>query len=178
MLANAAFWLRQLWRNTYPANEIGYLPPFHLEAFNTQNLTSDYLDAKLNIVIFFSLSDCPICLFEAEFWGKISQMYNDKMIKIIGITDTENNDNIETFCNEYSLSFPIVYDKNSHYKALILSNKNISKMNLHTPFKIFVDSHRRILLIEKANKNIEKQKQFVDKVRLFYEKATSNVSFN
>lgn len=142
------------------------LPCFTLSSFEGKEFSSEELDAKLNILIFFSLSDCSICLFEAEYWGVVDKSFNKLDVKVWGISQTGNNEKIEKFRKEYNISFPILYDGKANLKKKFLSIKAISKMNIYTPFKIFLTSQKKIVKIEGATKNIEDQSKFPERVLL------------
>ncbi len=136
------------------------LPSFKLTTYEGKTITTEDLNAKLNILIFFTLEDCPACLFEAEFWGQASQKFENDKVKFIGITSEENGERVSRFCNAYKILFPILYDKNEDLKNKISSKLNIKVI---TPFKIFV-SHNKIILYESPTKNAQEQREFINRV--------------
>ena len=140
------------------------LPQFRLISFDGKKFISEKnLDANLNILIFFALEDCPVCLYEAEFWGKVSNSLNKEHVKFVGITSEKDIMKILRFCKEYGLTFPILYDREGRVRDKILSIREISRLNISTPFKIFAHSNR-ILQVEGPNKNLQKQSQLQKRV--------------
>ena len=84
--------------HSYHPNEKIDLPHFTLGNFQGKRFNSKELNSKLNILIFFSLSDCPGCLYEAEYWSETHKTINEESIRIWGITETSNKEAIEEFC--------------------------------------------------------------------------------
>jgi peroxiredoxin len=136
------------------------LPYFDIGNDNGTLITPDILDAKLNILIFFTLADCPSCLYEAEFWSEASQIFHKSDVSFWGVTTGGDRINIQEFLQEYRISFPIIFDKKDSLKEKILSKDEISRMNITTPFKIFVNRNHEIVHIEGSRKDAEQQRLF------------------
>lgn len=128
-------------------------------------LSTDDLNATLNILVFFSFDDCASCLFEAEFWSLAAKMYPDE-VKIVGIVNERNDEYISAFIDEYDISFPIIVDEADQLKNKILSLKSISKSGIVTPFKIFINN-QYIFHVEGPKKIREEQEKFPDRVLQF-----------
>ncbi len=135
------------------------LPTFSLKDLEGNKINSKNLNARLNVLIFFSFEDCPLCLFEAEFWGKAAQVFPKRGIKFIGITWEREKGKLSRFCQQYNLRFPILYDENGRLKNRISSILYSSKNKSITPFKIFVSRHK-IIGYEGPTKNYDEQKNF------------------
>lgn len=145
------------------------LPSFKIDGgFKNDGFCSDDLNAKLNILIFFTFQDCPSCLFEAEFWSYTAKMFADD-VKFIGIVNEKNDEYISSFIEEYDISFPIIIDDNDILKNNILSLKDISDKGIITPFKIFITNHH-IFHIEGPSKNLDRQENFSERVLRLLEK--------
>ncbi len=113
------------------------LPHFYLENDNGAVIDSDGLNARLNVLIFFTLEDCPACLYEAEFWGEAAQVFDRSDVGLWGITTEKDRNRIQEFISEYQLSFPIFLDKGGKLKEKILSIAADLKMHMDTPYKDF-----------------------------------------
>jgi len=141
-----------------------YLPEFSLRSFNGEMFHTKELISKVNIIIFFSLSDCPGCLYEAEYWGIAHNLTNRNDFTVWAITQTENKDEIDEFCQEYDINFPVLYDKGDIVKAKVISYLELEKINLISPFKIYLNSDGKVWLVEGPIKQREEQKIFLDKI--------------
>jgi peroxiredoxin len=145
------------------------LPSFKIDGdFENDGLCSDDLNAKLNILIFFTFEDCSFCLFEAEFWSLTAKMFADD-VKIFGIVNEKNDEYISSFIKEYDILFPIIIDVNDILKNNILSLRNISDKGIITPFKIFI-TNQHIFHIEGPSKELERQENFPERVQRLLEK--------
>jgi peroxiredoxin len=147
------------------------LPSFKIDGvFENDGFSSDDLNAKLNILIFFTFEDCSSCLFEAEFWSLTAKMFADD-VKFFGIVNKKNDEYISSFIEEYDISFPIIIDDNDILKNNILSLKNISDKGIITPFKTFI-TNQHIFHIEGPSKNLERQEKFPERVLRLLEKIS------
>lgn len=140
------------------------MPFFCLNVEAGDPITLDNLDAKLNIMIFFNLEDCPLCLFEAEFWGEVSHLYPGKEVSLWGITTKKDPVKLREFMESYRISFPILFDKDGSFKERILSCGDIARMNIISPFKVFINRNHEIFYIEGPTKETEKQELFTERV--------------
>jgi peroxiredoxin len=139
------------------------LPSFSIGSQSGENrLSSGDLTAKLNILIFFTFEDCASCLFEARFWGKAATMFSEE-IKIFGIVNKKNDIYITDFIAEYLIPFPIIVDESDKLKSKILALKDLSKLGIITPFKVYI-SDNEIIQIEGPSKTIDRQENFLERV--------------
>jgi peroxiredoxin len=138
------------------------LPHFVLKNDIGAVLDSNDLNARLNVLIFFTLEDCPACLYEAEFWGEAAQVFSRSDVGFWGITTEKDRNRIQEFISEYQISFPIFMDKDGKLKEKILSTDTALKMAIATPFKVFVNRNREIIRIEGPKKDVEEQKLFLE----------------
>jgi peroxiredoxin len=172
ILANVIVWEIAIYRNLAPKKEAVSspyrsmaIPRLPLPDFSANPLS---LGARLNVLIFFTFEDCPTCLFEAEFWGDTSRLFKEEEVRFFGITTEIDDKDIEMFCREYGMAFPIIKDPTGLIKSKILSIKEIAKLKLITPFKIFVGNNE-IVHVEGAKKETGEQQQFPARVlELFY----------
>lgn len=140
------------------------LPDFKLEDNTGKFITIDHLSARLNILIFFTFDDCATCLFEAEFWGEAAKDFHESDVNFLGVTVENDKDAVQEFNREYGILFPVAIDRDGGLKEKIRSELKSLKMNLTTPFKIFVNSNHEIIHIEKPTKDVEQQKLFSGRV--------------
>lgn len=143
------------------------MPEFTLKSFNGEIFHTRELNSKVNVLIFFSLSDCPGCLYEAEYWGMAHNMTKRNNLTVWAVTQTENKDTIDEFCKEYDINFPVLYDKGDIVKAKVISFLELAKFNLISPFKIYLKSSGEILLVEGPVKRREEQQFFLEKIFSF-----------
>jgi peroxiredoxin len=144
------------------------LPHFEIKNSDGVVFSPKALDAKLNVIIFFTLKDCPGCLFEAEFWSEASRMFSEDNVKFFGVTCERDREAISMFCDEYGILFPIIQDREQIIEKKILSIGSIAKLNLITPFKIYVYNNE-IIHVEGAKKIEEEQREFpVRVIELYY----------
>jgi peroxiredoxin len=120
------------------------------------------LNARLNVLIIFTLEDCPACLYEAEFWGEAAQVFSRADVGFWGITTEKDRNRIKEFISEYQLTFPIFFDADGKLKEQLLSIAADLKMRIATPFKVFVNRDREIIRIEGPEKDVEKQRLFLE----------------
>lgn len=145
------------------------LPPFNIRSKSGKNLLSPGdLTAKLNILIFFTFEDCSSCLFEARFWGIAAKMFPNE-VKFFGIVNKKNDGYISAFIAEYLISFPIMVDESDNLKNRFLDLKNLSKLRIITPFKVYI-SDNEIIHIEGPSKNLDRQENFPERVLRLLEK--------
>jgi peroxiredoxin len=139
------------------------LPSFELTTYKGDRVMNKDLDAKLNILIFFTLDDCPACLFEAEFWSKAYQKFSGKDVRFIGVTPEKDGNKILRFCKEYNISFPILYDENGKLMDKVASSLSYLQHKPVTPFKIFV-IEQKIISYEGPTKDPVQQRKFGDRI--------------
>jgi peroxiredoxin len=145
------------------------LPAFKIGVgIGDNSLSSEDLNAKLNILIFFTFDDCSSCLFEAEFWSLTAKMFPDD-VKIFGILNERKDEYVSAFIEEYGISFPIIVDDSNRLKDKVLSLKNVLKTGIVTPFKIFI-GNKYIFHVEGPSKTSERQENFPERVLKLLEK--------
>ncbi len=138
------------------------LPHFLLQNDNGAVIDFNGLNARLNVLIFFTLEDCPACLYEAEFWGEAAQAFSRTDVSFWGITTEKDRNRIQEFISEYQISIPIFFDEDGKLKKKILSTDAALKMGITTPFKVFVSQNREIIRIEGPKKDVEQQRLFLE----------------
>jgi len=148
------------------------IPEFALESSNGEIFHTRELNSKLNILIFFSLSDCPGCLHEAEYWGMAHNMTNRENLTIWAVTQIGNKETIDEFCKEYDINFPVLNDKEDIVKAKVISFLELAKFNLISPFKIYLNSSGEVILVEGPVKQREEQQLFLEKIFSFIQSYT------
>lgn len=140
------------------------LPDFNIKTHDGQTITPRYLDAGLNVLIFFSPGDCPACLFEAGWWAEAAKMFPEPEVIFLGFTPEKDRESIRAFSHEYGISFPILFDMDGDFQDRVLSLDEISRMNITTPFKVFIDRNGEIFYLEGPIKDPEEQKLFPARV--------------
>ncbi|MEW6455963.1 MAG: TlpA disulfide reductase family protein [Acidobacteriota bacterium] len=103
---------------------------------DTLEENSNSSNSKFLFVIFFTLKDCPACLEEASVWEKIHRKY--KFIKVIGISHTDNMEELKLFKQEFKIDFPII-KKPDLFKQFKIRR---------SPLKFFIDPKGVILFID------------------------------
>jgi peroxiredoxin len=141
------------------------LPYFNIVNENGSSISPDFLDSKLNILIFFTLEDCPACLYEAEVWSEASQVFSKSDISFWGVVPEDSKKSIPEFIKEYKISFPIIYDNKNGLKKTILSIDRILELGIGTPFKLYINNKQEIICIEGSQKHIEEQRRFLERVQ-------------
>lgn len=175
VIANLVVWGGRLLKKRNLNNEsmhgmgsgVSLVEPVKLPHFVSKNdngavLDSNDLNARLNVLIFFTFEDCPACLYEAEFWGEAAQVFSRSDVGFWGITTEKDRNRIQEFISEYQISFPIFMDKDGKLKEKIFSTDTALKMAITTPFKVFVNRNREIIRIEGPKKDVEEQKHFLE----------------
>ncbi len=115
------------------------------------------------LLILFKLDDCPLCLFEAEYWGQFTSKNNH--VKIIGISNAGNQAKLNEFIDEYGLSFTIYNDK--EYFNGVLDFLDSINIESKTPIKLFIQNSK-LIAVEKGIKDIDKQNKFVQRANKIF----------
>jgi len=113
------------------------------------------------LIILFTLEDCSLCLFEAEYWGAAHGSH-DVQLNMIGITQELDDNILSEFITEYGLHFPIA--RNGGLFEFIVDYLYENEFSLVTPIKLFVNSKNELIAIEGPTKNIEAQKNFPERI--------------
>lgn len=125
------------------------MPDFTLQDLDGKEFNSDDLNSKLTLLIFFSVSDCPVCLEEARFWEETKEQFNPKGVNVLGIGEAYDKQDLKRFVSVKKLSFPILFDKNYEVKQKF--------GDFTTPAKVLVNSKKEILLIQSTSSDVEEQ---------------------
>jgi len=125
------------------------MPAFVLQDLHGKECDVDKLNSKLTVLIFFSVSDCPVCLEDAPFWEEIKVEFSPKGVNVVGVGEAYDKQDLERFVSVKKLSFPILFDKNFKVKRKF--------GDFITPAKVVVNSKKEILLIRSTTSDIEEQ---------------------
>jgi peroxiredoxin len=125
------------------------MPNFNLQDLHGKEFDSDKLNSKLTLLIFFSVSDCPVCLEEARFWEETKVQFSSKGVTVFGIGEAYDRQDLKRFVSVKKLSFPVLFDKNFEVKQKF--------GDFTTPAKVLVNSKKEILLIQSTSSDIEEQ---------------------
>lgn len=140
------------------------LPYFRAEYTDGLPFSSDTLNSRLNVLIFFTFEDCSSCLYEAVYWGEAARLFNFPLVSFFGITSDIDTEKINAFVREYKIPFPIIFDQNGKIKEKILSIYEPLRGRLITPFKVFLNKNREIIHIEGPKKENDGKPLFLDLV--------------
>lgn len=127
----------------------------------------EQIDLKINnsykcrLIILFTLMDCPICLYESEYWGLAAKEYRENL-SVVGITKQSNEDKLNEFINEYGLTFPIYVDNDLFQSIEYYLKKN--NFVFATPVKLFIDNNYNLVAVEGGTKEINKHSLFLKRV--------------
>jgi len=115
------------------------------------------------IVFVFSLDDCPLCLFEAQYWGAAMNEFGDQVFGLAVVP--EKTQEIYDFGQEYGLS---IKTKSDVWLQLsdFLSEHDIK---FSTPMKIFIDKTNHIRVIEYGTKDMNRHPEFIDRALEYIE---------
>lgn len=125
------------------------MPDFTLQDLDGKEFDSDDLNSKLTLLIFFSVSDCPVCLEEARFWEGIEKQFSTKGVNVLGIGEAYDKQDLKRFVSVKKISFPVLFDKNFKVKQKF--------GDFTTPAKVVVNSKKEILLIRHTPSDVEEQ---------------------
>jgi peroxiredoxin len=102
------------------------------------------------LFIFFSPSDCSVCLEEKTLWRKLQGLGS---VNVIGISPYKYYDELKQWITNVELSLPVLYDRD----AQMTTKLGI----IDTPTKILVDSLGQILLVDGVRSSPQEQEAFV-----------------
>lgn len=125
------------------------MPHFTLSDLDGREFDSDALDAKLTLLIFFSVSDCPVCLEDAPFWEELNLKFGKRGLKVVGVGEAYDKEDLRRFASVKRLSFPILFDIGFEVKERF--------GDFATPAKVVLGSRREILLIQSTWGDVEEQ---------------------
>jgi peroxiredoxin len=110
----------------------------------------------LTLLVFLGQQDCGACLEEAEVWEKLYKKFSSKGFFVLGVirqADTLWADQLSKD-KDYELTFPIAS----------LDSTTLEYLGLPpvTPFKMMVDSLRRVVYFSGPNSEPGEQKNFAE----------------
>jgi peroxiredoxin len=125
-------------------------PDFALPTMDSKQFSlKDALDRGPVLAAFFKIS-CPICQFALPFLERIYQVYGDRNVTIIGISQNETKDTA-AFIKEYKLTFPVLLDDTRTYPV----SNAYGLTNVPTIFWIAPDGEIEISSVGWLKKDIE-----------------------
>lgn len=138
-----------------PCLPIKYIPDFVLWDLNDMSYSSQDIlkDSGYILLVFFSIYDCALCLYEMELWKRI---FEERKLKIIGITGTADREELKDWTEKNGIFFPVLYDTESQ----ATKNFGISE----TPLKVLIDSSGKILLVDNAKITYREREEFITKI--------------
>lgn len=125
------------------------VPDLTLQDLHGEEFHLDRLNSKLTVLIFFSVSDCPVCLEEAAFWEEIKVDFSPKGVNVVGVGEAYGKQDLERFVAVKKLSFPVLFDKDFKVKRQF--------GDFITPAKVILNSRKEILFIQSATTDIDEQ---------------------
>ena len=133
------------------------MPHFELSSLNGDEISSEAIDARLTLLVFFSPDDCPTCLLEAKLWRDIDLNYEDSDITVLGITTAPiDTYKMTIFKRGRHIEFPILLDPVGEYKdAFGITN---------TPTKVLVDNLGRIIDASASGQSLVEHKLYKKKI--------------
>ena len=103
------------------------------------------------LLILFSADDCPICLFEAEYWEEVHR--ESPGIQVIGLTNG-SADFCDKFIQDTGIRFP-VYRHPALFRAVLERTLTIHPRG-QTPLKLLLDENRSVIYAESGTKDVER----------------------
>jgi hypothetical protein len=106
----------------------------------------------LTLLVYLGQGDCPSCLEEAEIWEKLYQKYRSKGLFVLGMVRAQDTLMAGQLFDSYGLTFPISPLDSVSQKLLWIAPA--------TPFKVVIDSLRRVVYLSGPNSELGEQKHF------------------
>lgn len=106
----------------------------------------------LTLLVFLGPGDCPSCLEEAEIWEKLYQKYRSKGLFVLGMVRTQDTLVAGQIADSYGLTFPI--------SPLDSASQELLWIAPATPFKVVIDSLRRVVYLSGPNSELGEQEHF------------------
>lgn len=133
------------------------MPHFELSSLNGDEISSEAIDARLTLLVFFSPDDCPTCLLEAKLWRDIDRTYEDSDVTVLGITTAPiDTYKMTIFKRGRHINFPILLDPVGECKdAFGITN---------TPTKVLVDNLGRIIDASASGQSLVEHKLYKEKI--------------
>lgn len=144
--------------------ESRHIPAFELKDIDGETFQSTQARSPYSLYILFSLDDCPICLFEAEWWQFSFEHFDPKVIHVIAIVHTDASEKIRKFARDYRISFPILLDPEGKVTSAFRRVIPSESRNLPGPIKLLTDSSGGVLYCEPGTKNMDEHRAFFDRI--------------
>ena len=134
-------------------SSVGYIAP----DFKLRNLNGNY-ESLSNyrgevVVLNFWATWCVPCRVEMPSFEKLYRRYRSEGVTVLAITlDKNSEERIQTFVDEYGLSFPILLDDKSEVERLYPS--------MTIPFTYVIDREGRVVARVDGAKNWESNETF------------------
>lgn len=109
-------------------------------------------DAEFTLFIFFSPTDCPLCLQEAAIWQRLHLDGQRLGLSVVGVIDRSSSDEVSHFLKQLGITFPVLFDN----KSLLTTLYKV----MRTPYKVLIDSKGSTVLISPASITLEQQREF------------------
>ncbi|MFS0576708.1 thiol-disulfide oxidoreductase ResA [Sporosarcina sp. 179-K 3D1 HS] len=100
---------------------------------------------------------CPPCKEEMPYMEKQYQVFKDKGVQILAVDIAEPQLKVESFRDQYGLTFPIVIDKNKS----VMETYNIGPL----PTTVLIDPDGKIVHVEKRGMSEEVIKSFMERIQ-------------
>jgi len=116
----------------------------HLASFTMRNINGTSYSTQEEITgkclfVFFSASDCAVCLTESKYW---QMLHISATTKVLGVTRDKNLNKLKRFLDLYKITFPVLHDQ---------QGKLFSELKIeHTPVKILIDGNKIIRKIDQT----------------------------
>lgn len=131
---------------------LDFAPSFALNDMKGKRYELDELfnGSSFVLLIFFSPLDCAPCLEEKYLWQRIAE---EGRVKVVGVGRHVDARELRNWVSNSGLTFPVLYD----YESRVTRNFAIKR----TPFKILLDSTRKILLADPPRMSSLEQEEFI-----------------
>jgi peroxiredoxin len=114
-------------------------------------------NSAFTLFIFFSPTDCPVCLQESAIWQSLHHESQQLKLSVIGIADRSSNNEVTKFIKQKGITFPVLFDE----KSLLRTTYKVTR----TPHKILIDSKGSTVLVSPASQTPEQRRAFEKSIR-------------
>jgi len=113
-----------------------YIHKFKGITIEGDSVSINEIKSNYVLLIFFDPNTCLNCLFESEYWNKLS-MIGPQYISVIGITNNYDQQKIKLL----DLKIPLIYDYSNSLYNMFTIDHPITKLliNLRTRTVVFID---------------------------------------
>lgn len=108
------------------------------------------------LFVFFSPTDCPACLSEADLWQKMHADSQRLGLSVIGVMNHPDKTEGEQFLKQLGITFPVFFDSTAFLKKRYRIGE--------TPEKVLMDSQGKTLLISPGSRTQEQRVIFEESV--------------